>query len=49
MTSDMKYLISGSLDKSIKIFNFKTMEPVYHFKDVHPEGPFLASFFQKHL
>ena len=35
MTSDMKYLVTGSADKSIKIFDFASKQPVHHFKDVH--------------
>lgn len=30
-----KYAISGSLDKSIKIFDLTTMKDIYHFKDAH--------------
>jgi len=32
---DGKYIISGSKDKSIKIFDVKTKQPVHQFADVH--------------
>ena len=33
VTSDNKYLISGSSDQSIKFFDLKTKEQVYHLKN----------------
>ncbi len=33
MTSNMKYLVSGSLDKSVKIFEFDTKQVIYDFQD----------------
>lgn len=35
MSLDDKYFISGSEDKSIKIFDRSTNKQVYHFKDAH--------------
>ncbi len=35
VTSDSRYVISGSLDKSIKVFDLKTKQQVHHFTDAH--------------
>ncbi len=35
VTSDDKYIISGSSDKSIKIFDFETKQQVHHFQEAH--------------
>ncbi len=35
ITSDNKYIVSGSGDKSIKIFDVATKQQVYHFIDAH--------------
>ncbi len=35
VTSDNKYVISGSGDKSIKVFEFNTGKEICHFKDAH--------------
>ena len=34
VTSDSKYIISGSSDRSIKIFDLTTKKEVHHFRDV---------------
>jgi len=34
ITSDQNYIISGSRDKSIKIFDIKSKKQVHHFKSV---------------
>src|SRR5688500_9757263 len=43
ITSDNKYMVSASLDKSIKIFDFQTKKQIKHYENVH-EGIFLLSF-----
>ncbi len=35
VTSDSKYLISGSNDRSIKIFELSTKQEIHHFENVH--------------
>ena len=35
ITSDARFIVSGSGDKSIKIFDLESKEPVHHFKDAH--------------
>lgn len=35
VTSDNKYIISGSWDKSIRVFDLQTFQDVYHFKNAH--------------
>lgn len=35
VTSDNKFLISGSSDKSIKVWNFGTKDLYHHFENVH--------------
>ena len=35
VTPDDKFIISGSMDKSIKISHLKTGEVYHHFKDIH--------------
>lgn len=35
VTSDNKYLISGSSDRSIKVFDLNTKQEIYHFKNAH--------------
>ena len=35
VTSDDKYIISGSFDKSIKIFDLYTRRLIHHFVNVH--------------
>ncbi len=42
MTSDSKYLISGSLDYSIKIWDFATRQLVHHFENVHSSICYLS-------
>lgn len=41
MTPDGKYIVSGSLDNTIKIFDFETKQEVHHFKEAH-EGNYLS-------
>lgn len=46
LTSDDKYLITGSADQSIKIFDFETNQEVHHFIDAHQstqENSFMIS------
>jgi len=38
-TNDERFIISGSGDKSIKIFDILTKQQIYHFVDAH-EGKF---------
>ena len=35
VTSDGKYIISGSEDKSIKVFDLQTKQQVRHFENAH--------------
>jgi len=35
VTSDSKYIISGSRDGSIKVFDFETKREVHHFQEAH--------------
>jgi len=35
VTPDNKYIISGSYDKSIKVFDIQTKQQVHHFENVH--------------
>ncbi len=35
MTPDNKFIISGSSDKSIKVFDFETRELVHKFEKAH--------------
>ena len=35
ITKDSKYIVSGSLDRSLKIFDLQTQKEVYNFKGVH--------------
>jgi len=35
VTSDSKYIISGSYDKSIKVFDLQTKQQVHHFENAH--------------
>ncbi len=35
VTSDGKYIISGSLDKSLKIFDLNEKREIHHFQDAH--------------
>jgi len=35
VTSDSKFIISGSSDKSIKVFDILTKQEVHHFQDAH--------------
>jgi len=47
LTSDDKYVITGSADKSIKIIDFETKQEVHHFVDAHQgisENNFMISF-----
>ena len=39
ITWDNKYIVSGSFDNSIKIFDIENKKEVYHFKNIH-EGKF---------
>ena len=43
ISSDTKYIISGSSDKSIKIFNLLTAEQLYQLTDAH-NGTILIVF-----
>jgi len=40
ISNDNKYIISGSEDKTIKIFDLETKQEVYHFKKAHESNPF---------
>jgi len=40
ITSDSKYIISGSEDRSIKVFDFTTKELFCHFENAH-SGKFI--------
>ncbi len=40
-TSDNRFIVSCSFDKSIKIFDFHTREQVHHFQNVH-ESTFIS-------
>ena len=44
MTGDGKFIVSGSEDRSIKIFDLKTKQLVHWFKDAH-NGLFRKGFF----
>lgn len=44
MTSDSRYIVSGSKDGSIKVFDFETKEEVHHFKDVHKGTVLIISY-----
>jgi len=56
VTSNHKYIISGSRDKSIKVFDVKSKEQVYHFKSVRegfvssivmsPNGEYIVAGFE---
>jgi len=35
VTSDSKFLISGSQDRSIKVFDLDTKKQVHHFQNAH--------------
>lgn len=35
VTSDSRFIISGSEDKSLKVFNFVTKQEIYHFQNAH--------------
>jgi len=35
LTSDNRYIISASEDKSMKIFDIQAKKQVYHFKNIH--------------
>lgn len=35
VTSDNKFIVSGSQDKTIKVFDFHTKQEVYHFQNAH--------------
>jgi len=35
VTSDNRYVISGSEDKSIKVFDLQTKQQVHHFENAH--------------
>jgi len=35
VTSDDKYVISGSTDRSIKVFDLQTKQQVHHFENAH--------------
>jgi len=35
VTSDQRYVISGSNDKSIKVFDLRTNQQVHHFENAH--------------
>lgn len=43
ISPDNKFVVSGSGDKSIKIFDLETSKPIYHFTDAH-DGKFLLKF-----
>ena len=38
ISKDNKFLISGSTDKSIKVFDLRTKELVHEFLDIHEGG-----------
>ena len=40
MTSDDKYIITGSADKSVKVFDLQKREDVYHFQEAHERKRF---------
>jgi len=35
VTSDNRFIVSGSKDKSLKIFDLHTKQEVHHFQDIH--------------
>ena len=35
MTKDGQFILSGSNDKSIKLWSFKTKQLIHHFKEAH--------------
>ena len=35
MTPDGRFIVSGSKDKSIKIFDLEKLQEVHHFKNIH--------------
>jgi len=35
ISADDKYIISGSEDKSIKVFDLEIKQQIYHFADAH--------------
>jgi len=40
ISNDNKYIISGSHDQTMKIFDVETKQEVYHFKNSHKGKPF---------
>ena len=36
LSYDGNYIVSGSEDKSIKLFDLKNKKTLHHFKDAHP-------------
>jgi len=40
VTSDSKYIISASWDKSIKVFDWSTKQEIHHFENIH-KGKFI--------
>jgi len=36
VTSDSKYIVTASWNRSIKVFDFETKRLLSHFKDSHP-------------
>ncbi len=45
MTKDSRYLVSGSGDKSIKIWDLRELKEIHHFADVHER--ILKEIFEK--
>ena len=39
VSDDNKYVVSGSKDKSIKVFDFATKQEVHHFTNAHESRP----------
>ncbi len=35
VTSNNKFIVSGSADKSIKVYNIETQQLIHHFENVH--------------
>ena len=43
MSSDNRFIVSGSEDKSIKVFDLQTKQQLHHFADAH-QGTIILSF-----
>ena len=44
VSSDNRFIVSGSHDKSIKVFDLQTKQQLHHFVDAH-QGTIILSFF----